>query len=98
MVNEKLIEKEAYLEKLKSPNELIKDVIREANTLPKFNETASEKENLDIIKHLIKRLAMHQISLEEEASQTNSKLLWLTIITTIATIISSINIVKNLFK
>lgn len=98
MMNEKDIEKEAYLEKFKSPNELIKDVIRETNTLPNESEVAGETINLDIIKHLIKRLAIHQISLEQEASQTNSKLLWLTIITTIATIISSLNIVKNLCK
>ena len=91
-MNEKDIEKEAYLEQFKNPNELIKDAIREANTLPKT--PASVKQNLDIIKHLIKRLAMHQVSLEKEASKTNSRLLLLTIISTIAAVISLVNIVK----
>ena len=91
-MNEKDIEKEAYLEQFKNPNELIMDAIREANTLPKT--PASVKQNLDIIKHLIKRLAMHQVSLEKEASKTNSRLLLLTIISTIAAVISLVNIVK----
>ena len=92
-MNEKDIEKEAYLEHFKDSNQLIKDTIREANTLPKT--PASEKDNLDIIKHLIKRLAMHQVSLENEASKTNKWLLWLTVISTIATVISLINIFEG---
>ncbi|GEM_PF-2739250 len=92
-MNEKDIEKEAYLEKFKKSDELIKDAIREANTIPKT--PAGEKQNLDIIKHLIKRLAMHQVSLERQASNTNKWLLVLTIISTIATIISLINVIKD---
>ncbi len=90
-MNEKDIEKEACLERFKNSDELIKDAIREANTLPKT--PASEKDNLDIIKHLIKRLAIHQVSLEKEASKTNKWLLLLTIISTLAAVISLINII-----
>ena len=92
-MNEKDIEKEAYLEQFKNPNELIKDAIREANALPKT--PAGEKDNLDIIKHLIKRLAIHQVSLEKEAGKTNKWLLWLTLVSTIAALISLVNIFKG---
>lgn len=95
-MNEKDIEKEAYLERFKDSNELIKDAIREANALPKT--PTSEKNNLDIIKHLIKRLAVHQVSLEREANKTNKWLLLLTIISTFATVISLINILKDYCK
>jgi len=90
-MSEKEIEIEAYLESLKDPDELVKDAIREANTLPKA--PATERDNLDIIKHLIKRLAVHQVNLETKADSTNKWLLLLTIISTIAAVISVISIV-----
>lgn len=72
-------------EKSKGADQLMKDIEREANTIPK--NPADEKNNLDIIKHLIKRLAEHQILLEEQSKKTNLILLFLTLVTTIATIL-----------
>jgi hypothetical protein len=54
------------------------DVIREANTTP--TGPASEKERLDTIKHLIKRLAVHQISLDARAKKVSQ---WLIILSEI---------------
>jgi len=85
-MNEKEIEKEAYLETTKDTNELIKDSIREANTVPKY--FAGEKENLDIIKHLLKRLAVHQIVLQKRANDTNNLLIMLSIIMAVGAIFS----------
>lgn len=76
--------------------ELIKDTIREANTLPR--NPAPEKENLDIIKHLIKRLAIHQILLEEKANKTNCWLLILTIILTIAVLPTLMKILMDILR
>ena len=81
------IENEARLEFKKNMEELVKDIIREANTLPK-GQPASEKENLDIIKHLIKRLAVHQISLDNRAKKINILLIILSFIMTIGAIFS----------
>lgn len=80
-MTEKEIQDEADGEKDKDAEELIKDTIREANQIPQ--NTASEKENLDIIKHLIKRLAIHQIVLEDRANGINS---WLIILSAIMAI------------
>ena len=91
-MNKKEIMCEAYEETTKSTKQLIEDCIQEANTLPK--SVAPEKENLDIIKHLIKRLAIHQLLLEKEANKTNCWLLILSIISTIATVISLVNVFK----
>lgn len=85
-MEEKYIEGEACLEVKKKPEELVKDIIREANTLPE--EPASEKENLDIIKHLIKRLAVHQISLDDRAKKINYWLIILSFIMAIGAIFS----------
>lgn len=87
------VKREAESETTKNAIELIKDSIREATTLPR--SPASEKENLDIIKHLIKRLAIHQIVLEEKANKTNCLLLFLTIISTIATVLSLISLIRH---
>ena len=57
---------------------LAADITREANTHPV--EPEGEKENLDIIKHLIKRMAFHQVCLQEQAKRTNRWLLVLSII------------------
>ena len=70
------------------------DSIREANARPKPNdeEFASEKENLDKIKHLIKRLAVHQVALDDKASKTNKILSWL------AWFMGSISVVSLAFQ
>ena len=52
--------KEAIDELNKNSLQQIQDIIDEAKTLP--TGPAGEKENLDIIKHLIKRLAYQQVS------------------------------------
>lgn len=85
-MDETTIEFETKQETTKSIEELIKDSIREANTLPKH--PATEKENLDIIKHLIKRLAIHQAVLEKKTSETNKLLLVLSFISTIVAFLS----------
>ena len=72
------LSKEAYDELNKNAGQQIQDIIDEANNLP--TEPAHEKENLDIIKHLIKRLAYQQVSLNEKAKLTNRWLMILSII------------------
>jgi hypothetical protein len=75
---ELLYQKEGNEELLKEPKQLIYDIIREANTLPK--NCAAPEQNLDIIKHELKRLAEHQVILEEKSSQTNLILVILSVI------------------
>ena len=89
---EKNIEGELCLEFQKNRNELIKDIIREANTLPE--NTASEIENLDIIKHLIKRLAIHQVSLDDGVKKMNNLLIFLSIIMAIGAIYTVLSFYK----
>ena len=93
---EKNIEGELCLEFQKNRNELIKDIIREANTLPE--NTASEIENLDIIKHLIKRLAIHQVSLDDSAKRMNNLLIFLSIIMTILSFIMAIGAIYTVLS
>lgn len=83
-MKDKDIECEVFWEFKKKPRELAKDIIREANTLPE--KPAGEKENLDIIKHLIKRLAIHQISLDDRAKKANLLLLVLSVIMAIGSL------------
>jgi len=90
------IENEAKQELAKPMLEFVKDVIREANTLPL--NPANEKNNLDIIKHLIKRLAIHQVVLEKKASRTNYLLLLLTLIIAMAALPIIINNAANLLS
>ena len=86
-MNESSVVKEEKDELNKNHEELIKDIIREANLLPK--SPAGEKDNLDIIKHLLKRLAVHQIILEQKTNRTNFWLLVLTIISAIGVLVSA---------
>jgi cell division protein FtsX len=76
------LSEEALNEFKKKAGQQIQDIIDEANTLP--SAPASEKENLDIIKHLIKRLANQQVSLNEKAKWTNRLLIILSIIMAIS--------------
>jgi hypothetical protein len=78
--------KEAINELNKNALQQIQDIIDEANSFPKV--PAPEKENLDIIKHLIKRLAYQQVSLNEKAKQTNNLLIILSIIMAISSFLS----------
>lgn len=68
--------------------ELVKDMIREANTPIPMDKCAYEKMNSDIIKHLIKRLATHQVILSDRAKKTNYWLIVLSIIMAIGSISS----------
>lgn len=85
-MTEEDIEKEANSEEEKNYKELIRDAIREANTCPKT--PLAEKENLDIIKHLIKRLAVHQIILQKRTEDTNRRLFILSIIMAVGALFS----------
>jgi hypothetical protein len=76
--DEDKIRKEAADELSKKPDQLAADIIREANTHPERPE--GEKENLDIIKHLLKRIALHQLALDKQAKRTNWWLIVLSII------------------
>ena len=76
------LSKEAFDELKKNAGQQIQDIIDEANNLP--TKPAHEKENLDIIKHLIKRLAYQQVSLNEKAKLTNRWLMILSIIMAIS--------------
>lgn len=77
-MREEEIEREAREEFSKGVMQLAMDVIREANTVPAG--PASEKENLDLIKHLLKRLAVHQVSLDASGRKTSK---WLVILSVI---------------
>ncbi|MBP9102887.1 MAG: hypothetical protein KBF82_03405 [Chitinophagaceae bacterium] len=78
--------KEAIDELNKNSLQQIQDIIDEAKTLP--TGPAGEKENLDIIKHLIKRLAYQQVSLNEKAKLTNNLLIILSVIMAISSLLS----------
>ncbi len=88
-MEEKDIQREWSEEKNKKIDKLGEDIIREANTSPKG--PAGEKENLDIIKHLIKRSALHQLLIEKQAKQTN---LWLSVIAVIGVIYTILSYYK----
>ena len=70
--------KEADIELKKSSRQLAEDIIYEANKLP--DAPAGEQENLDIIKHLLKRIALHQLALDEQGRKTNKRLLVLSVV------------------
>lgn len=89
-MKEKEVESEAEAELGKATIELVKDTIREANNIPQ--QVAGEKENLDIIKHLIKRLTVHQIILEDRANKMNLILLWLSVVMTISALFSILSL------
>jgi len=84
VITETEIEQEARSEFTKKPKVLAEDIIREANTLP--TKPACENENLDIIKHLVKRLALHQISLDARAKKMTFLLVVLSIIMSVGAI------------
>ena len=90
---ELIFQREGNLELNKKTKKLVYDIIREANTLPGINKVAGPEQNLDIIKHLIKRLAVHQIILEEKAKILNKILIILSIIMSIGAIASIINVI-----
>lgn len=92
-MTEKDIKREAEAEFKKPFEQLKQDIIREANILPE--NPAGEKENMDIIKHLIKRLALHQISLEEKAKKAN---IWLIVLSLIMAIGSLFSILSFFYK
>ena len=64
-ISDEKIKTEANDEFKKSLDYLARDIIREANTLP--CTPASEKENLDIITHLLKRIALHQLVFDKQS-------------------------------
>jgi hypothetical protein len=76
-MTESEIKKEAQEELTKKPLQMIEDVIREANpNIP--------RDNLDIIKHVIKRFAVQQASLVNKAKWTNRWLIILSIVMVLA--------------
>lgn len=77
-MKEEELQREVDDEFNKDYRHLARDVIEEANTLPE--KPAGEKENLDIIKHLIKRMAVHHLSLEHQAKRTNRILIFLSVV------------------
>lgn len=85
----KEIKIEAFLEQQKKPQQLIEDVIAEAN------ETNGDSQ--DRIKHLVKRMAIDQIMLKQRASRTNTLLIILTIISTVVAILSLIATIREFY-
>jgi hypothetical protein len=92
-LSENEITSEAQQEFLKKSEQLAKDIIREANTLPK--KPASEKENLDIIKHLLKRIALHQLTLDKQTKRTNFILILLSIIMAVGAFFTILQYYQN---
>jgi len=78
MADEEKTREQASAELAKGPQQLGEDIIREASTHPDMPE--GEKENLDIIKHLLKRIALHQLALDRQGRRTNLILIVLSII------------------
>jgi hypothetical protein len=78
MTDEENIYREAAAELTKEPRQLSEDIIRE--TITPREKPASEKENLDIIKHLLKRIALHQLALDRQGRRTNRILIVLSVI------------------
>lgn len=77
-ISEEQVRREIEDEFAKGLTTLARDITREANTHP--TQPEGEKENLDIIKHLIKRLAIHQVCLVHQSKRTNRRLRILSII------------------
>jgi hypothetical protein len=78
MANEESIRREAAAELAKGARQLSEDIIREASTHP--DKPEGEKENLDIIKHVLKRIALHQLALDRQSRWTNRILIVLSVI------------------
>jgi len=78
MADEENIRREAAAELAKEPRQLSEDIIRE--TITPREKPASERENLDIIKHLLKRIALHQLALDRQGRRTNGILIVLSVI------------------
>lgn len=88
-LTKKEIKVEAFLEQQKKPQQLIEDVIAEAN------ETKGGSQ--DRTKHLIKRMAIDQIMLKQRADKTNVILIILTVISTIVAILSLITTIRGFY-
>jgi hypothetical protein len=80
------IKKEVKEEFKKPKDKLAFDIVKEANSNYDNSEAASEKVNLDIIKHLLKRLDLHIISIDKKAKWNNIILIFLSIIMAIGAI------------
>ena len=88
MADHETIRELAAAELAKQPRQLSEDIIREAITHPEQPE--GEKENLDIIKHLLKRIALHQLALDRQGRRTNLILIVLSIIMAIGALFSTL--------
>ena len=92
-ISDEKIKTEAHDEFRKSLDHLAQDIIREANTLP--GGPASEKENLDIIKHLLKRIALHQLVLDKQNRRTILILIILSIIMAVGSFFTILQYCRN---
>ncbi|MEE8186733.1 MAG: hypothetical protein V3T99_03610 [Nitrososphaerales archaeon] len=79
-MNEHEIEKEVHEEFAKGYPQLAADIIREANA------PLNNHDNVDLIKHLVKRVALHQLVLEGQAKWTNTLLVLLAFIGGVASV------------
>lgn len=93
LISDEKIKKEANDEFKKSLPHLAQDIIREANTLP--GEPVGEKENLDIIKHLLKRIALHQLVMDKQNRRTICVLILLSVIMAIGALFTVLQYYKN---
>ena len=96
-MDEKQVEEEVEKEYKKSPREFAKDAVREANNLPR-KEPASVEQNLDIIKHLIKRLTIHQTILEDKAGHLTKWLIILSVIMALGVVIQLLPMLFSFYK
>lgn len=92
-MTEEAIKAEVELEFTKNIKELAKDAVREANE--NHQNPAGEKGNLDIIKHLVKRLLVHQLILEDRVNRTNYWLIVLSIIMAAGALLSIVSFFKG---
>ncbi len=86
VLNEKEIKKEAKIELNKTIENMAIDIIRESNSIP--SQYLSVEENIDIIKHLIKRLDLQQLNTIKKQKLTNILLIILSIIMAIGSVFS----------
>ena len=74
-------------------NDLIAEVNREMES---ENEADSERNNLDRIKHILKRIGFQQAAIDFKTSRTNKILIWLTFIAAIPAIEVVVKLIRYL--
>lgn len=87
---------EAQSELEKPPTQQINDLIDETNK--EMNGADSVENNLDRIKHILKRIGFQQAAIDYKTSKTNKILIWLTCIAALPAIEAVIKFIDFLIR